>query len=72
MTSSWLKYMKPEELIDLQVKLGKTPWEPPSQEVVTRMLQEIRTAQSERANLDRTELTKTLRKAADLLEKGRA
>jgi hypothetical protein len=68
----WLKFMKPEELIDLQTKLGKVPWTPPDQEVVARMLQEIRIAQSERANLDRAELCKTLRKAADMLEKGRA
>ena len=70
--NNWLKYMKPEELVDLQVKLNHVPWVPPTQDVVTRMLQEIRTAQSERANLDRAELAKTLRKAADMLEKGRA
>lgn len=46
----WLKYMKQEEIIDLQIKLDKDPWEPPNQDTVMRMLQEIRAAQTERAN----------------------
>lgn len=46
---NWMKYMKQEELVDLQIGLDKDPWAPPTKDQVDRMLKEIRTAQSERA-----------------------
>lgn len=46
---NWMKYVKQEELVELQIGLDKNPWVPPTKDQVDRMLKEIRTAQSERA-----------------------
>lgn len=69
---NWLRYMAQEEMTALQHSLSVSPWTPPTRDQVERMLQEIRTAQTERSALDRAALATTLRKAAELLEKGRA
>jgi hypothetical protein len=46
---NWLKYMRQEELQDLQFKLSQRPWTPPTEDQVDRMLKEIRAAQTERS-----------------------
>lgn len=52
---NWMKYVKQEELVDLQIGLDKDPWVPPTKDQVDRMLKEIRTAQSERAAVQNRE-----------------
>lgn len=52
---NWMKYMKQQELVDLQIGLDKDPWVPPTKDQVDRMLKEIRTAQSERAAVENRE-----------------
>ena len=52
---NWMKYMKQQELVDLQIGLDKDPWVPPTKDQVDRMLKEIRTAQSERAAAENRE-----------------
>jgi hypothetical protein len=50
---NWLYYMTQKEIQDLQFDLGHSPWTPPTQDQVDRMLKEIRTAQTERAKAER-------------------
>lgn len=56
--SNWLKYMKQEELQELQFNLSQDPWKPPTRDQVDRMLKEIRTAQTERSKMTSGTATK--------------
>jgi hypothetical protein len=50
---NWLHYMTQKEIQDLQFDLEQSPWTPPTQDQVDRMLKEIRAAQTERAKAER-------------------